>query len=162
MKKLKSHAGMTITEVLVSVLLVVLLSSAILAGTNTALTAYRQSVGLSRAQTALSTLMQAVGDELRLAGKVQVVDGVVSYTSARKNAQEVRLSVNTKGELLVDNTLLVTDGVYAGGDLRVTRFSLSYADSVFQVSMTVTGPADVKVSAQCAFRCLNDSPEEGL
>lgn len=161
MKKLKKRAGMTITELLVSVLLVILLSGTILAGTNAALTAYRQSVSLSRAQTALSTLMQAVGDELRLAGKVRVADGVVSYTSARKNAQEVSLSVNPKGELLVDNTLLVTDGVYAGGSLRVTRFSLSYADEVFQVSMTVSGTADVAVSAQCAFRCLNDSPEEG-
>lgn len=161
MKKLRSRRGMTITELLVSVLLVVLLSGAILVGTNTALRTYRQSVGLSRAQTALSTLMQAVGDELRLASKVQVTDGVVSYTSARKNTQAVRLSLSTKGELLVDNALLVTDGVYANGTLQVSKFSLGYQDQVFNVSITVTGEDGVQVSGVCSFRCLNDSLPEG-
>lgn len=156
MKKLKNRAGMTVTELLVTVLLVVLLSGAILAGTNTALKTYRQSVSLSRAQTTLSTLMEAVGDELRLAGKVQVVDGTVSFASARKNGQEVRLSLSDKGELLVGDTLLVTDGVYANGTLQVTQFHLDYKDGVFQASITIAGEDGVQVSAQCAFRRLND------
>lgn len=157
-KKVRGRSGMTITELLVSVLLISLMSLVVVAGTNTAVKAYRQSVGLSRAQTALSTLMEAVGDELRLADKVSVADNVVTYASARKNAQEVRLGLSTKGELLVDNTLLVGDGIYSEGALTVSSFRLSYADQVFRVSMTVSGADGVSASAQCSFRCLNGDP----
>lgn len=155
MRKLKSRAGFTLTELLVSVLLVILLSTAILIGSTSALRAYRQAVSLSRAQTALSTLMTAVGDELRLADRVQTRDGIVTYTSARTNAREVSLSLSDRGELLADGVLLVTDGVYAKGTLQVTQLHLDYGHGVFQVSITISGEDGVQVSGSCAFRCLN-------
>lgn len=154
--KLRKKIGMTMTEVLVAVLLVSLMSCVVLVGVGTALRVYRQSVTFSRAQTALSTLMEAVGDELRLATNVAQEGDVISYTSARKNTQTVSLNVSAKGELLVGDTLLVSDGVYSGGGMKVTEFELSYDGAgVFTVSLTVFGGNDVYASAQTQFRCLN-------
>lgn len=159
LNKLKRRAGMTLTEVLVTVLLVSLMSGVIVVGIGTAAKVYRQSVTLSRAQTALSTLMEAVGDELRLATNVSVADGAVSYTSARKNVQAVSLDVSTKGELLVGGTLLVSSGVYSENNLKVTKFDLSYDGAgLFTVSLTLSGGGGVSAGASTQFRCLNYYP----
>ena len=72
LRKLNTERGFTLTETLVAVLILVMISASALPA---ALNAYRNAVDAANAQVLLSTTVNALRDELSLAWDVQVCSG---------------------------------------------------------------------------------------
>ncbi|MEG2989475.1 MAG: prepilin-type N-terminal cleavage/methylation domain-containing protein, partial [Oscillospiraceae bacterium] len=79
-KKLRSQKGFTLSELLVTLAILGVLTLAIAVGISSATTVYRQSVTLSESGVLASTLSQAVADELHYAQDIRGTD-TVTYTS---------------------------------------------------------------------------------
>lgn len=140
LKKLGRTAGMTLMETLVALLLLGMMSGIMLVGVNSAAKTYRQSVAVSEVQTAASTLMQVLANELRYAQDVTVGgynNELQSYTSLRYGKESSLVNNLSTGQLQVGDRLLVSSGVYAGGNLRVTNFSVTFTDGIFTVKLTL-------------------------
>ena len=69
--KLSSRRGVTLTEMLVAVAVLGLVTLAVAVGISSSLRVYNRSVALSDAQTLSSTLSQALMDELRYARDIE-------------------------------------------------------------------------------------------
>ena len=78
MHKLRSRRGMTLTEVLVALLILSLVTVGVAAGVGASVRVYRQATEASDAHMLASTLSTALMDELRYARDIQA-DG--SFTS---------------------------------------------------------------------------------
>ena len=68
--KLKQTAGLTLTEMLCTVLILLLISGLLAVGAGVANGTYRSSMAESQAQTLCSTLTAAFSDKLRFCGSV--------------------------------------------------------------------------------------------
>ena len=149
--KLRSRQGMTLTEVLVALLILSLVTVGVAAGVGASVRVYRQATEASDAHMLASTLSTALMDELRYARDIQA-DG--SFTS--DTFGEGSLVGVTDGRITVGGEKLLSDAVYAG--LRVKNpITVTYADGVFQVELTVqsgTEDRDVR-TASFAVRALN-------
>lgn len=156
LRKLKSRRGVTLSELLVAIALLSILSAMVVTGIGTSMRVYRASVSASRAQTALATLTSAVGDEVRLAQEVSTdAGGNVTYYVSGRSYQECTLSKDSDGQLTTGNALLVGDGVYSNKSLQVEDITLTYRAGVFHLALTVKGTDGVSVSCKTDFRWLN-------
>ena len=87
-QKLKSCAGFTLAETLVTVVILLLATSIIGAGMPAAINAYRSAIDAANAQVLLSATVNALRGELSTARDVkQVDDQTITYTSARTGSQ---------------------------------------------------------------------------
>lgn len=149
--KLRSQAGLTLSEMLVTLLLLVLVLSGVATGLKASFDAYQDSVRLSDALMLSSTLSEAIMDEFRYAGDVETEtvsegggtrENVVSYTSlsfGERQIMTVRKEASgdpggylviapkgtTESELASRGKLLVGTGAYAR-HLRVKDLTLTY------------------------------------
>lgn len=81
MKGKRRNKGFTLVEVLAVVLILVLVTSVVVAGIPVARRAYRRVTDQANAQVVLSTAMTSLRDELWTAAVVSVIaDGTVIYT----------------------------------------------------------------------------------
>ena len=69
MKKLRGSRGVTLTETLCTVLIVLLISAMLAVGVRFAVRTYRESMELSETELLCSTLTAAISDKLRYSGK---------------------------------------------------------------------------------------------
>ena len=105
--RIKHNSGFTLTETLMAVLILSMVTGIAAVGVPAATSAYKNAVDASHAQVLLSTTMTALRDELSTAEKVTSASGsTISYTD--ENGLE---SVITVGE----------DGIY----LKKTRQAVS-------------------------------------
>lgn len=149
--KLRSRAGLTLSEMLVTLLLLVLVLAGVATGLKAAFDSYRDSARLSDALMLSSTLSEAIMDEFRFAGDVETEtvgvggdarENVVGYTSLafgerqsmtvmKKDDSEpggylvVAPKGTTEAELASKGKLLVGTGAYAR-HLRVKDLTLTY------------------------------------
>ena len=118
--KLCSRRGMTLTEVLVALLILSLVTGGVAAGVGASLRVYRQATEASDAQMLASTLSAALMDELRYARDVEG-DAPVIFTSDTFG-EEVSVGMNADGRVTVGSPLLLSDAVYgvltASADVR--------------------------------------------
>ena len=70
MKKLRGSRGVTLTETLCTVLIVLLISAMLAVGVRFAVRTYRESMELSETELLCSTLTAAISDKLRYSGEV--------------------------------------------------------------------------------------------
>ena len=70
MKKLRGSRGVTLTETLCTVLIVLLISAMLAVGVRFAVRTYRESMELSETELLCSTLTAAISDKLRYSGDV--------------------------------------------------------------------------------------------
>lgn len=151
MHKLRSRQGMTLTEVLVALLILSLVTVGVAAGVGASVRVYRQATEASDAQMLVSTLSAALMDELRYARDIQSDGRFTSDTFGEDSSVGV-----TDGRITVGGEKLLSDAVYAG--LRVKNpITVTYAGGVFQVELTVqsgTEDRDVR-TASFAVRALN-------
>ena len=70
MKRLRGSRGMTLTETLCTVLVVLLISAMLAVGVRFAVRTYRESMELSETELLCSTLTAAISDKLRYSGDV--------------------------------------------------------------------------------------------
>lgn len=97
--KLKSRAGLTLTEMLVTVLVLMFFSTACLLGITTALKARQAAIKASDADILSSTIMQYISNEMRLSigavpdggGKILKYDGGSTYANRPAGDSELWL-----------------------------------------------------------------------
>ena len=96
-KKLKSRAGLTLTEMLVTLLILTMLSSACLLGVSTAFRARQDSIKANDADILASMVTQLITDELRfceLSDDAFNVEGALTYRSHASGFDNVTLHLS--------------------------------------------------------------------
>ncbi len=78
--KLKSKSGLTLTEMLITVILLMFFSSACLLGISTALSTRRDMIKAADADILCSTVTQYISNELRLSIKGNPIEGNTKFT----------------------------------------------------------------------------------
>lgn len=148
-KKIRSSRALTLTEILITLLIASLVASAVAAGVSSSLKVYKKSVALSNAQTVLSTLSQAVMDELRFASDVSLSDGNVSFTS-RNYGGNSSFIVAGNGYIMINGKQLLPQNSYVGCKANI---SVDYNGDTFIVEIVVLNE-EVECDAQFSVRPL--------
>ncbi len=161
-RKLRSRRGVTLTELLATVLILSLVTAGAVTGVSASLRVYRRSVRLSDAQTLSSTLSIALMDELRYAKNPKGDTGTAVFTSAAYGAdvsvgsREGRVVVGAvDGEgRVTDGRELIGGGAYAG---LAADASVAYSDGVFSVTVRICSDdtADTIQEVSFSVRPLN-------
>ena len=85
-KKLKSRAGFTLTELLITLLILTMFSAACLLGMTTAFSVRNNIIKASDADILASTVTQAISGEIRMSSDATVENEVLTYRSANYGA----------------------------------------------------------------------------
>lgn len=148
MKKLRNQNGLTLTEMLCTVIIVLLFSSLVAVGANAAVRSFRISMADSQAQELCSTLTTAISDKLRYCtvetDNTVFIQGV-GYVNGAPN--EIFTLNSDSGQVyLGENKFL---GAYAYPErLKVKDFSVEYNDTerVFTVKFQIKDRRDTKLA----------------
>lgn len=147
MKKLRNQNGLTLTEMLCTVIIVLLFSSLVAVGANAAVRSFRISMADSQAQELCSTLTTAVSDKLRYctveADNTVFIQGVgYVYRSADKI-----FTVNDRGQVYLGENKLLGAYAYPEG-LKVKDFSVEYngTERVFTVKFQIEDRRETKLA----------------
>lgn len=147
MKKLRNQNGLTLTEMLCTVIIVLLFSSLVAVGANAAVRSFRISMADSQAQELCSTLTTAVSDKLRYctveADNTVFIQGVgYVYRSADKI-----FTVNDRGQVYLGENKFLGAYAYPEG-LKVKDFSVEYngTERVFTVKFQIKDRRDTKLA----------------
>lgn len=149
MKKLRNQNGLTLTEMLCTVIIVLLFSSLVAVGANAAVRSFRISMADSQAQELCSTLTTAISDKLRYC-TVETDAVFIQGVGYVKGTAENIFTVNSdSGQVyLGENKLL---GAYAypeGLKVQGQGFSVSYdaTERVFNVKFQIKDRRDTKLA----------------
>jgi len=123
---------------------------------------YREVTAVSETQLLLSTLTNALSDELRYARdivtKTETADslGNVDRFLSVSYGRNTRLSLQD-GQLYANNKRVLAAGAYGNGAYSITNLRIVYdeADGVFQVDVAVGGPDHIAAETSLAIRPLN-------
>lgn len=160
-RKLRSERGLTLVEMLCAVAVLMLLALMLNTGLQMAMGSYRDLTAQSEAQMLLSTLSDALADDLRYARNV-VADADKklikydsdSYGSVPHGAGDF-LKIDS-GQVLANGKRVLPSGAYGNGAYKVQQMDVSYDSGFFKVELKVE-QANGTVSAETEFtvRCLN-------
>ena len=142
MNKLRDQKGLTMVELLVTVVIVLLFSGLAAVGADAGVRSFRTSMADSQAQELCSTLTTALSDKLRYctvdtAGqKIFFQDlGYVNYTS---NDPVSVFAVNNDGQLELGGKRFLGKAAYPQGlKIKKEDFSISFADNTFTVKFQI-------------------------
>ena len=147
MKKLRNQNGLTLTEMLCTVIIVLLFSGLVAVGANAAVRSFRISMADSQAQELCSTLTTAVSDKLRYctveADNTVFIQGVgYVYRSADKI-----FTVNDRGQVYLGENKFLGAYAYPEG-LKVKDFSVEYngTERVFTVKFQIEDRRETKLA----------------
>lgn len=149
LKKIRNSRALTLTEILITLLIASLVASAVAAGVSSSLKVYKKSVALSDAQTVLSTLSQAVMDELRFASDISLSDGTVSFTS-KNYGGGCSFFVSGDGYIMINGKQLLPQNSYVGCKANI---SVDYNGDIFDVEIIVFNE-EIECDAQFSVRPL--------
>lgn len=147
MKKLRNQNGLTLTEMLCTVIIVLLFSGLVAVGANAAVRSFRVSMADSQAQELCSTLTTAISDKLRyctVETDAVFIQGV-GYVEAAPD-KIFTLNPDSGQVYLGENKFL---GAYAYPEgLKVQDFSVRYDDTekVFTVQFQIKDGRDTKLA----------------
>lgn len=155
MKKLRSRSGMTLTEMLCALVVLMLISALLVVGVRFGVQTYRTSMADSQAQVLCSTVTAAIEDKLRYCGSVSTVDGklfIQGIGSVSGNDDGGFFSVDTDGQIVLDTAgekkLLGAKsyprGLKIGDDLSVT---FEETRGIFHVKFKVTDTAGTTLAS---------------
>lgn len=144
MKKLRNQNGLTLTEMLCTVIIVLLFSSLVAVGANAAVRSFRISMADSQAQELCSTLTTAISDKLRYctveADNTVFIQGVGYVKGPAKDI----FTADSGQVYLRENKLL---GAYAYPEgLKVKGFSVTYKENVFTIQFQIEDGRDTKLA----------------
>ena len=148
MKKLRGSRGVTLTETLCTVLIVLLISAMLAVGVRFAVRTYRESMELSETELLCSTLTAAISDKLRYctveADNTVFIQGV-GYV---KGPAENIFTVNSdSGQVYLGENKFLGAYAYPEG-LKVKDFSVEYNDTerVFTVQFQIKDRRGTKLA----------------
>ena len=113
MNKLRSKSGMTLTELISGIIVLLLVAGILTVGVRLGAKAYVESVSASEAQVLCSTLTQCLRDEFRYAETTTQVteDGVQTVKYFSKNyGGEYTLKADEDGQLMLYSPAVTTGG----------------------------------------------------
>lgn len=145
MKKLRNQNGLTLTEMLCTVIIVLLFSSLVAVGANAAVRSFRISMADSQAQELCSTLTTAISDKLRYCtvetGAV-FIQGV-GYVEATAD----KIFTADSGQVYLGGKKFLGAYAYPEG-LKVQGFSVSYdaTKRIFTVAFQIEDGRDTKLA----------------
>ena len=144
MKKLRNQNGLTLTEMLCTVIIVLLFSSLVAVGANAAVRSFRISMADSQAQELCSTLTTAISDKLRYCtvetNNTVFIQGVGYVKGPAKDI----FTADSGQVYLRENKLL---GAYAYPEgLKDKQFSVTYEENVFTVQFQIKDRRDTKLA----------------
>lgn len=168
MKKLKTSSGLTLMELLASLLVLTLLVTAMGTGMDAALGSWRDSLFHTNSAALEAIVNTTLGDLLRYARDIRhEVDGVV-FTNGEYGVQTGSFAVSEDGMLQLQNgntgqmIQLLNSGVYTG--LKITDFQAVYVEpgrdgkrgGYFEITYTIQNSDASKVRfAETVVRVLN-------
>lgn len=145
MKKLRNQNGLTLTEMLCTVIIVLLFSSLVAVGANAAVRSFRISMADSQAQELCSTLTTAISDKLRYctveADNTVFIQGVGYVEGAAKDI----FTVNDRGQVYLGENKFLGAYAYPEG-LKVREFSVTYEENVFTIQFQIEDGRDTKLA----------------
>ena len=141
MKKLRNQKGLTMVELLATVVIVLLFSGLAAVGADAGVRSFRTSMADSQAQELCSTLTTALSDKLRYctvdtAGqKIFFQDlGYVNYPS---NDPVSVFTVNNDGQLELGGKRFLGKAAYPEGVKIGNDFSIEFKDNIFTVRFRI-------------------------
>lgn len=145
MKKLRNQNGLTLTEMLCTVIIVLLFSSLVAVGANAAVRSFRISMADSQAQELCSTLTTAISDKLRyctVETNAVFIQGV-GYVEATAD----KIFTADSGQVYLGGKKFLGAYAYPEG-LKVKDFSVEYNDTerVFTVKFQIEDRRDTKLA----------------
>lgn len=154
-RKLHERRGTTLSEMLVAVAILGLVTLAVSVGVTSSLRVYRDSVALSNAQILVSTISQALLDDLRFARDIEMdgTSGEVVYTSPNYG---LGASVKSEdGRITVGDYELLGSGAYAGLSAGV---DVAFQDGMLHVELEILDGSATIRTAGFSVRPLNTQP----
>jgi prepilin-type N-terminal cleavage/methylation domain-containing protein len=153
-RKLADESGFTLVELLAAVVILMLLGLILNSGLQMAVHSYQTMTAQSETELLLSTLADAVTDELRYADDVTEQNGVITYTSA-SFGEGISLTVSD-GQAVAGGKKLLPDGAYGKGRYVVDVLEISYAEPNFKVHLEVKEKdGTISAAADLTVGCLN-------
>lgn len=154
---------MTISEVLITVLIMSLVTIGVAIGVSSSVRVYRDSVEFSNAQTLSSTLSESVMDELRYASGIGEETPNPTFTSTNYG-DGISIVTSGDGKLQVripqgassTDYPLVGSGAYDGMTAAV-EYSYNDAAGVFEVTLTVTDKSGNEHENTFSVRSLSET-----
>ena len=148
MRKLRDRRGITLTEMLCTVLIVLLLTTLLVVGIRFAGKTYTESMRLSEAQELCSTLTSVISDKLRFCGTLtQIFIQNVGSVEGKGDA----FQIGEDGQLALGDRHLLGSASYPKG-LKVKSFTLRYDAStdIFSVTLEI-GDRSRQTLSQTSF-----------
>ena len=148
MKKLRNQNGLTLTEMLCTVIIVLLFSSLVAVGANAAVRSFRISMADSQAQELCSTLTTAISDKLRYctveADNTVFIQGVGYVEGQAEDIFKVDL---VSGQVYLGGKKFLGTYAYPEG-LKVKDFSVEYngTERVFTVKFQIEDRRETKLA----------------
>lgn len=137
MNKLRDQKGLTMVELLVTVVIVLLFSGLVAVGADAGVRSFRTSMADAQAQELCSTLTTALSDKLRYCTVENDPNRVffqdIGYVSG--TVGDI-FSVNGDGQLELNKKRFLGKAAYPQG-LKINSFSISFADNTFTVSFQI-------------------------
>ena len=146
MKKLRGSRGVTLTETLCTVLIVLLISAMLAVGVHFAVRTYRESMELSETELLCSTLTAAISDKLRYctveADNTVFIQGV-GYVEATAD----KIFTADSGQVYLGGKKFLGAYAYPEG-LKVKDFSVKYDGTkrIFTVAFQIEDGRDTKLA----------------
>ena len=141
MNKLRNHKGLTMVEMLATVLIMLLFSGLLAVGADAGVRSFRTSMADAQAQELCSTLTTALSDKLRYCTvdieekKIFFEDlGYVEYTG--DNPMSV-FAVNRDGQLELNKKRFLGKAAYPQGLKIGDGFSIKFEDNIFTVAFRI-------------------------
>lgn len=145
MKKLRNQNGLTLTEMLCTVIIVLLFSGLVAVGANAAVRSFRISMADSQAQELCSTLTTAISDKLRyctVETDAVFIQGVGYVKGPAKDIFKVDLA---SGQVYLGENKFLGAYAYPEG-LKVKDFSVIYEENVFTVKFQIEDRRETKLA----------------
>lgn len=147
-KKLRfGTKGFSLSELLVAILIVSIMTIALTAGVSASLRVYNEAVQHAEERTLLSTVAEAVMTELRNARDPQISGTDVTFTSLNYGP-DVSFSVGADGKMKLAGKDLIGDGSYIKGKIKLdggkanTYVEYDKDTGIFHVKLTCAGSGE--------------------
>ena len=145
MKKLRNQNGLTLTEMLCTVIIVLLFSSLVAVGANAAVRSFRISMADSQAQELCSTLTTAISDKLRYCTVETDAVFIQGVGYVYRPANEIFTVKSDSGQVYLGENKFLGAYAYPEG-LKVKEFSVTYEENVFNVQFQIKDRRDTKLA----------------
>lgn len=154
--KLRDTRGASLTEMLVAVVILGLVTLAVSVGITSALPVYHDSVALSESSVLASTLSQALWDELRYARDVET-DGAGNVTAFTSATFGPRAAIgNEDGQITVSGKPLIGSGAYTNFSATASVTRDADDPALLTILLRIQETADSPVwSTEFQVRLLN-------